>query len=361
MKYLGWLGFYSCYIKNLHIDIQPIYDLIKDSTTFHWTKNHEKLSNSFKERIHKDSILAVPSTDYPVHFHVDSSNVGTGCVLIQQFPEGKRIFSFNSCFFDKAEQKNVHPPSKYMRNRISSSDIRILHHPITVSRLYLLWAQTNSLFMGRQRTTLTSFLPISDEHYEVPELEDHLDARLQLSFSNYSQQKHHDRRIPKAPIATQTYCAWYRVFRREAHSGFIPVSARRQPSWYLRRLLPYKVQTRKLRKNTEITKPSVVYLTIFQLLQPNRLLTVSGWDDLLTNLDGSVGETHNQTHPSIHPILSIVQSTLLVRPKTTKPTRIATTIFHTTLIRTLKMTILYAISVYKLINPDSARPNKLTN
>ena len=66
--------------------------------------------NSIKERIHKDTVLAVPSTDYPFHIHVDSSNVGRGCILIQQFSEGKRIISFNSRVFDKAEQKmsNLH-------------------------------------------------------------------------------------------------------------------------------------------------------------------------------------------------------------------------------------------------------------
>ena len=105
MKVLGCLGFYSCYIKNLHVDSQPFYDLIKDSTSFHWTEKHEALFNSIKERNHKDTVLAVPSTDYPFHIHVDSSNVGTGCILIQQFPEGKRIISFNSHVFDKAEQK----------------------------------------------------------------------------------------------------------------------------------------------------------------------------------------------------------------------------------------------------------------
>ena len=58
-----------------------------------------------KDRISEDTILAIPSTEYPFHIHVDSSNVGTGCILIQQFPEGKRIISFNSRIFDKAEQK----------------------------------------------------------------------------------------------------------------------------------------------------------------------------------------------------------------------------------------------------------------
>ena len=105
MKVLGCLGFYSCYIKNLHVDSQHFYDLIKDSTPFHWTHEHEKLFQSIKDRISEDTIPAVPSTDYPSHIHVDSSNVGTLCTLIQQFPEGKRIISFNSRIFDKAEQK----------------------------------------------------------------------------------------------------------------------------------------------------------------------------------------------------------------------------------------------------------------
>ena len=43
MKVLGCLGFYSCYIKNLHVDSQPFYDLIKDSTPFHWTYEHQKI------------------------------------------------------------------------------------------------------------------------------------------------------------------------------------------------------------------------------------------------------------------------------------------------------------------------------
>ena len=105
------LGIYSCFIKSLHVDSQLFYDLIKDSTPFHWTEEHKILFNSIKERIHKDTVLAVPSTDYPFHIHVNSSNVGTGCILIQQFPEGNRIISFNSRAFDKAEQKmsTLHP------------------------------------------------------------------------------------------------------------------------------------------------------------------------------------------------------------------------------------------------------------
>ena len=81
------------------------YDLIKDSTLFHWKHEHEKLFQSIKDRISEDKIPAVPSTFNTFHIHKDSSNDGTGYILIQQFPEGKRKFSFNSRVFEKAEQK----------------------------------------------------------------------------------------------------------------------------------------------------------------------------------------------------------------------------------------------------------------
>ena len=105
MKMLGCLGFYSCYIKNIHLDCKLFYHLIRDSTSFRWTGEHEKIFQMIQDRISEDTILAIPSTEYRFHNHVDSSNVGTGCILIQQFPEGKRIIYFNSRIFDKAEQK----------------------------------------------------------------------------------------------------------------------------------------------------------------------------------------------------------------------------------------------------------------
>ena len=105
MKVLGCLGFYSCYIKNLHVDSQPFYELIKDTTPFTWTDQHEELFKEINSRISEDTTLAVPSTKYLFHIRVDSSNVGAGCILVQQFPAGKRIVSFNSRVFDNAEQE----------------------------------------------------------------------------------------------------------------------------------------------------------------------------------------------------------------------------------------------------------------
>ena len=89
MKVLGCLGFYSCYIKNLHVEGQPVFELIKETTPFNWTDQHEKIFKENKIRISEDTILPVPSTKYPFHIQVDSYNVGTGCILVQQLLEGK--------------------------------------------------------------------------------------------------------------------------------------------------------------------------------------------------------------------------------------------------------------------------------
>ena len=83
MKVLDSIGFYSCYIKNFYVDCQLFYNLVRDSTSFHWTEEHEKLFQTIKDRISEDTTLAVPSTDYLLHVHVESSNVGTSYILTQ--------------------------------------------------------------------------------------------------------------------------------------------------------------------------------------------------------------------------------------------------------------------------------------
>ena len=90
---------------NFHIDAKPLYDLTKDTTLFKWLPEHEKVFTDLKQRFCHDISNAFPSNDYPFHIHADSSNLGTGCVLIQDFPDRKRMISANSRVFDKAEQK----------------------------------------------------------------------------------------------------------------------------------------------------------------------------------------------------------------------------------------------------------------
>ena len=105
MRVLGCLGFYSMYIKNLHVDCKPFYDLTHTETKFVWTTEQEKLYNDIKDRISKDIIIAIPDNKHHFHVHVDASSIGVGSILVQEFPEVKRIVSFNSRIYIKEEQK----------------------------------------------------------------------------------------------------------------------------------------------------------------------------------------------------------------------------------------------------------------
>ena len=67
---------------------------------YHATKRFFK---KLKDKFCHDVSNAIPNINYPFHIHADSSNVGTGCILIQGFPQGKRIVAAKSRVFDKAE------------------------------------------------------------------------------------------------------------------------------------------------------------------------------------------------------------------------------------------------------------------
>ena len=70
-----------------------------------WIATHQQVFNKLKAKFAHDISVAIPNPKYPFHIHADSSNLGTGSILIQQFPEGKRIVSANSRVFDKADKK----------------------------------------------------------------------------------------------------------------------------------------------------------------------------------------------------------------------------------------------------------------
>ena len=164
------LGLYSCYIKNLHVDSQPFYDLIKDSNSFHLTHEHEKLFQSIKDRISEDTNLAVPSNDCPFQIHVDSLNNGTGFILIQQFPSGKRIISFNSRIFHQAQQKmsTLHTELCGIVSALQTYEHYIIGSPFPIclycdhKPILYLWG-----WRGQLSPTITSLLQVSSNENEI--------------------------------------------------------------------------------------------------------------------------------------------------------------------------------------------------
>ena len=86
------MGFYSTYIINFHVDAKCLYELANSSDKFHWLPCHEEVFQKLKDKFCHDISNAIPNVNYPFHINADSSNVGTGCILIQDFPERKRLF-----------------------------------------------------------------------------------------------------------------------------------------------------------------------------------------------------------------------------------------------------------------------------
>ena len=50
-SFLGALGFYSCHIKNLHVDSRPFYEQTQKVTNFCWKQEHEDLFQEINLRI----------------------------------------------------------------------------------------------------------------------------------------------------------------------------------------------------------------------------------------------------------------------------------------------------------------------
>ena len=85
------MGFYHTYFLYFHLETKPLYDLTTDKTLFKWLPIHEKIFMDLKQRFRHDISNEFSSSDYPVLVHAESSNLGTGCVLIQDFLENVRF------------------------------------------------------------------------------------------------------------------------------------------------------------------------------------------------------------------------------------------------------------------------------
>ena len=105
MRILGSLGFYSIFIKDLHVDSKPFDEILRDDVPFKWTRELEKLFQNIRDRISEETILTVPNPKYPFHFHVESSSIGTGSFLVHGFSIRKVIVLVESSVFKKDEQK----------------------------------------------------------------------------------------------------------------------------------------------------------------------------------------------------------------------------------------------------------------
>ena len=363
LKVLGCLGFYSCYIKNLYVDSQPFYDLIKDSTPFYWTEEHEALFNSIKERIHKDTVLAGPSTEYPFHILVDSAKVGTGCIVIQQFPEGKRIIWFNSRVFDKAEQKKStlhrelcgivsalltyehyiigspfpiylycdHKPILYLWGRKGQLSHRFFRYQVIITKfqnLKIIWTPDSNLAF---RDILSRNVTV--EEYQMHQLQHKRISRDIEFFDEHG-----------TPVTYQIQ----HDNPNETCNDFYPKKYKRGNEDKILRLQ---------NDGEDFTVSSMLAkFLIISVQQGSDCFRMGRFINQFRRICGP----ETQSNASVNTSHSEYSSPPLARQKMTQQTRRASVTTHTTSVQTPKMTILSVTSAFKLTKLGSAKPNKLT-
>ena len=146
LSVFGALGFYSNYVIYFHIVAKPLNVLTRGDVNFKWEGEHEKVLYILKEKFAHDISLAFPNANYPFHMHADSSNLGTGFILIQQFLDlHQRIASESSRVFDKAEQK-MSPQHRELCGIISALQ-KFESNRLPFSYISLLQLQANTIFM----------------------------------------------------------------------------------------------------------------------------------------------------------------------------------------------------------------------
>ena len=135
-----------------------------------------------KNIIGEDKYLAIPSTEYAFQIPVEFSDVGFESIIIQQFPEQKRIISFSFWIFDEAEQKGstLHRElcGIFLHCRcmnITSLDLFFPFPCFVTTKL--------SFFHGDVKTVIPPVFQIPSHNNEVPDFEDDLDAGMESCFS----------------------------------------------------------------------------------------------------------------------------------------------------------------------------------
>ena len=147
MKFLGSLGFYSCYNKYRHVDTQHFNDFIKVSTPFQWTYEHEKLAVDHKQNQwgldsrHVFHRLCFSHSRGFIErwFSLDSNPTVPWRVT-------KNVFQFQNLRQSRTE--NVYPTQRFLRNSFSCANLWTLHYCIPISNIFILWSQTDFLFEG---------------------------------------------------------------------------------------------------------------------------------------------------------------------------------------------------------------------
>ena len=101
--FLGLVGYFRIFIKDFAKVARPLYDLLKKSITFKWTKTQENAFQILKNALMKAPVLAFPDFSKEFILTTDASHYALGAVLTQETDEGEKLISCASRSLKGAE------------------------------------------------------------------------------------------------------------------------------------------------------------------------------------------------------------------------------------------------------------------
>ena len=103
--FLGFTGYYCYFIKNYSQIAQPLLDLTKKGTPWHWDEPQQRAFEALKKKMCEKPILANPNPKGTFYLQTDASLSGAGVVLSQEVEGTKkrRPVAYFSCTYSPAE------------------------------------------------------------------------------------------------------------------------------------------------------------------------------------------------------------------------------------------------------------------
>jgi hypothetical protein len=104
-RFLGFTEYYRYFIKGYSQIAQPLLDLTKKTTSWHWDNDQQKAFDELKTRMCSRLILMNPNPSKMFYLQTDASSTGAGAVLTQEVKGSKKRkpVAYFSCTFSPAE------------------------------------------------------------------------------------------------------------------------------------------------------------------------------------------------------------------------------------------------------------------
>lgn len=79
--YFGMLTFYSKFIPNMPVKLNPLYNLLKTNQSWHWSYKGERCFQESKQWLGSDNILTIYNPSKPLGLVADAPTYGVEVVL----------------------------------------------------------------------------------------------------------------------------------------------------------------------------------------------------------------------------------------------------------------------------------------